>query len=228
MSQSFDNSWEEKYFNESSYRNHYPWSFIVSHAFGVLKKINLDRPLKILEIGCGTGNNLIFLAKEGFNTSGIDGSKTAISYAKSWSQRENLKIDFHLGDFSSLPFEDNEFDFIFDRAAISLSNFEGIKKTIDEMHRVLKTSGHAMINPYSDHCSSFHKTPNEDGTIKNIKYGTVFGAGGQVTFLGFGEIKKILKNKWIIRSFKHVSETEMSKPHREQHAEWQIIIKPVK
>jgi ubiquinone/menaquinone biosynthesis C-methylase UbiE len=228
MNSSFDKCWEGKYSNEAFYRNHYPWSFIVSHTLGSLKKNNIGRRLKILEIGCGTANNLMFLAKEGFDVYGIDGSATAINYAESWAKQEGVEIDLTTGDFSKLPYENNYFDFVFDRAALSLSNYEGIKRTISEIHRVINTTGEVFLNPYSDHCTSFYKTPDDDGTVCSIEYGTVLGATGQVTFLGLGELKKILKNSWTIKSLKHVTETEMATPHREVHAEWHVILEPIK
>jgi len=64
------------------------------------KKVNL------LEIGCGPGANIWFIAREGFHVTGIDGSETAIVKAKARLQKENLDAQLFIGDISNLPFED--------------------------------------------------------------------------------------------------------------------------
>jgi SAM-dependent methyltransferase len=76
----------------------------------------------VLEIGCGTGNNLWFLADAGFTIAGLDIAPTAIAIA-----RERLAclghtdVDLRIGDLFSLPWPDEAFDIVievFDAATI--------------------------------------------------------------------------------------------------------------
>lgn len=62
---------------------------------------------KILDIGCGTGNQLLSLARYGFDLSGVDASQDMINIAKN---RLGDRCEFKTGQAEDLPFSDNEFD----------------------------------------------------------------------------------------------------------------------
>jgi methyl halide transferase len=67
-----------------------------------------------LVVGCGTGDNSIFLSKSGFNTTGIDLSPLAIEKAKAKSEDLN-NCNFKVMDFLKGNIEKNFYDFVFDR-----------------------------------------------------------------------------------------------------------------
>ena len=62
---------------------------------------------KVLEIGCGFGNQLLYLSKLGLDMYGIDASPYMISLAKG---RLGNRCTLRTGMAEDLPFEDNEFD----------------------------------------------------------------------------------------------------------------------
>jgi len=72
-------------------------------------------PCKVLEIGCGTGDNAIYLAKNSFKVTACDASKTAISMARNKAQKEGASILFHYLDFLHEQVPGEPFDFVFDR-----------------------------------------------------------------------------------------------------------------
>ncbi len=51
---------------------------------------------KALDIACGEGRNSIFLAKEGFDVTGLDISETGLEKASKWMEREKLRIEFRI------------------------------------------------------------------------------------------------------------------------------------
>lgn len=73
------------------------------------KEIDLNKSLKILDVGCGTGRHSIELCKRGYNVTGIDLSESQLKRAKEKSKKENLKIEFLQCDARNLPFK-NQFD----------------------------------------------------------------------------------------------------------------------
>ena len=55
---------------------------------------------KALDIGCGTGTNVLYLAQRGFQTFGVDASKVAIKRAVAKAERQKAKCSFYLLDFT--------------------------------------------------------------------------------------------------------------------------------
>ena len=51
-------------------------------------------PCSALEIGCGTGDNAIWLSQEGFEVSGIDASEIAVEKAKEKAAKANVSCGF--------------------------------------------------------------------------------------------------------------------------------------
>jgi SAM-dependent methyltransferase len=73
------------------------------------------KPCKALEIGCGTGDNAIWLAQQNFQVVGIDASEVAIEKAKSKAGESNVKCDFIVSDIMTSRIEGAPFGFAFDR-----------------------------------------------------------------------------------------------------------------
>ena len=109
--------WEEKYSNGHSQK--YVWDELVSFYFSTLCKNKKIEPLEILEVGCGTGGNLNFFAEQGEIVTGIDASNSAISAAKSFFDKKQKVGNFVTGDFCDLPFNDDTFDVVIDRGALT-------------------------------------------------------------------------------------------------------------
>ena len=57
-------------------------------------------PGNILDIGCGTGTSVVFLASRGFEASGLDISRVAIRKAKSKAARHDVNCRFYRLDFA--------------------------------------------------------------------------------------------------------------------------------
>ena len=147
--------WEQEIYGQGQHLNRYPFDNVVSFIYRNYPRDKQRADIKILEIGCGAGNNCWFAAREGFNVTGIDGSVSAINFANERFANEGLKGNFIVGDFTSLPFNDTEFDIVFDRGSIVCCNLAGGKQAINEAGRVLKTNGLFFFNPYSQAHSSF-------------------------------------------------------------------------
>jgi ubiquinone/menaquinone biosynthesis C-methylase UbiE len=99
---------------------------------------------KILEVAPGPGYFAIELARlGGYQIIGLDISKTFVEIAQRNAAQAGAPVEFRLGSASDMPFESNQFDFIFCRAAFK--NFSEPVKALEEMHRVLKPGGRALI-----------------------------------------------------------------------------------
>lgn len=98
---------------------------------------------KILEIGCGQGANLWFLAKEGFDVYGIDISLSAIKKGEKYLAEayNNIKVKTKVGDVRNLPYKNNFFNLVIDCTAVQHIPFTDHKIAYKEIYRVLKPSG---------------------------------------------------------------------------------------
>ena len=85
---------------------------------------------KVLEIGCGTGHNSIWLAQNGFQVTGTDTSDIAIEKAKEKASEANVQCDFILIDFLQNIIQGAPFEFIFDRGCFHLLTSENHLRSI--------------------------------------------------------------------------------------------------
>jgi ubiquinone/menaquinone biosynthesis C-methylase UbiE len=104
---------------------------------------------KALDICCGAGTNTVYLAEKGFEVAGIDISPTAIGYAEKKAAYANVHVSFKVQDFLELPFEDEEFDFVFDMGCFHHVKPEDRATFINGVHRVLKKRGIYMLTCFS-------------------------------------------------------------------------------
>lgn len=99
---------------------------------------------RALEIGPGPGYFAIELAKlTQCEITGLDISQTFVDIARKNATEAGVRVDFRRGNASDIPFAAEAFDFIFCRAAFK--NFTEPVRALEEMYRVLKPGGHAVI-----------------------------------------------------------------------------------
>ena len=93
----------------------------------------------VLDVGCGTGNYTIELAKRGADVVGVDSSEEMLIWARQKAQGERLKVNFQVADALNLPFPDESFDLILSNGLLCF--LKEPEKALMEMHRVLKPGG---------------------------------------------------------------------------------------
>lgn len=104
---------------------------------------------RVLDICCGAGTNAVYLAKKGFEVAGIDISSRAIEYAREKARREGVLLRLVVGNFLELPFEDGEFDFVFDMGCFHHVRPWDREKFLGEVHRVLRMGGLYLLVCFS-------------------------------------------------------------------------------
>lgn len=97
---------------------------------------------KALDICCWVGTNTVYLAQQGFEVTGIDISSRAIEYAKEKARQAKVEIRFIVGNSVHLPFENSEFDFVFDMGCFHHIHVEDREAYIAGISRVLKKGEH--------------------------------------------------------------------------------------
>jgi len=93
---------------------------------------DLDRSVKILEVGSNLGNQLLSLQKMGFeNLYGIEVNSYAIEQAKA----NTKNINIIRGDVFDIPFKDRYFDIVFTSGVLIHIAPQDIKGALKEIHR---------------------------------------------------------------------------------------------
>jgi len=82
-----------------------------SHLMEIVAKTPIA-PCRVLEVGCGSGTNAIWLAEQGFTVTALDLSESALELAKNKKGIERCTLLLY--DFLEKPFPANSFDFVFD------------------------------------------------------------------------------------------------------------------
>lgn len=202
----WDKGWDELFTKNEWGR--YPDVEVVRFFERNFKKTDYDRKnLKVLEVGCGTGANLFYLAREGFNAFGIDGSKIAIERAKQRMQDEGLTADLETGDILSLPYENNTFDAVLDCECIYANSYKDSQKIMREINRVLKPGGMFFsltfaTGTYGDGNGTLLE--GEANTYTKINEGALHSEYGLIRFTSLEEISDLYGSEFELNSIEYV------------------------
>ena len=167
--------------------------------------------IRVLDIGCGPGANIWFLAREGYDIAAIDGAPTAIRQAHERLSAEGLigpgrEADLQVGNFARLPWPDGTFDAVTDIESISMNCCDVVEDALRQAHRVLKPGGMFFSKMFSRKTTGYDpKTEIEPGTMRDPKDGPCAGFG-HVHFFAETELRERLSEfadlnlDWVKRS----------------------------
>ena len=103
--------------------------------------IETHKPARAIDIGCGTGTNLITLAKAGWQVTGVDFAPRAIRLAKQKIKSSSTKADLHVRDATDLRGINGPFEFALDIGCFHSIHKAGKAKYLRELHRILAPNG---------------------------------------------------------------------------------------
>ena len=103
--------------------------------------IETHKPARAIDIGCGTGTNLITLAKAGWQVTGVDFAPRAIRLAKQKIKSSGTKADLHVRDGTDLRGINGPFEFALDIGCFHSIHPVGKAKYLKEIHRILAPNG---------------------------------------------------------------------------------------
>lgn len=135
----WDNIFKIKKENKSC--NQHPIEHVVVFVAKNYYRVPKREDIRVLEIGSGTGCNLAFLSKAGFQTYGLDHSAFAVEMAKEFLEERQCLAEIVHSCATSIPFESSFFDVCVESNSIHCNSTEDIIKIFDEIYRVLKIGG---------------------------------------------------------------------------------------
>jgi SAM-dependent methyltransferase len=144
-----------------------PWNLtdppeVLTH----LVKEGIIPPCKTVDLGCGMGNYAIYLAKEGFDVTGIDISAEAIRLASENAEKTGVMCNFIVGDLCrDWPDSAGNFGFAYDYEVLHHIYPRFRKKYIENVSRLLKPGAYylsvcfSVKDPYFGGTGKYRKTP---------------------------------------------------------------------
>lgn len=213
----WDPVWEQVF--QSREWGKYPPEHVVRFVAGNFYKAADRSTVRLLEIGCGPGVNVWFMAREGFAVAGIDGSPTAIRIARQRLTGEGLAADLQVGDFAQLPWLDDSFDGAVENVSFYTNPWSSIQIALHEVRRVLKPGAPFLSSFFTDQTWGYGlgEMVEPDGFV-NIRQGPLAGAG-------FCLFLKRTRVQDLFRDFSDVNVERISRTlDEEQHLAEQFVI----
>lgn len=119
-------------------------------------KNEMKKPSKVIELGCGAGNYVTYLASLGFTATGVDFSEKAIEIAINSSKAKKLDCKFIIADVVGDLLEvQDKYDFAYDWELLHHIFPENRKKYINNVYRILKPGGKYFSVCFSEENTQF-------------------------------------------------------------------------
>ena len=142
----------EKMFQARYQSGETPWDF-GRPDFNLIEAVTDNRipACRALDVGCGTGDNAIWLAGNGFQVTGVDVSDIALGRAREKAAKANAACVFVLADFLKDRVGCAPFGFVFDRGCFHTFDSksdkrrfaQGVAANLDEGGLWLTITGNA-------------------------------------------------------------------------------------
>lgn len=194
MSRNSSVDWDRDIYSKGEQLNHWPYSAVVSAFARLISRWGSDRQPKVLEVGSGAGNNLWLLEDLGFDVTGIEQSETAVEFSRRRLSGLGLSPRVEVGDMSNMPFEDEEFDFVLDRASVTQVEANNLPGVAREIHRVLRSPGSLFSFTL---LGESHPDKRFGRMLPNGSYdffeGGVFAAVGLTTFFSETSLRNLFR-----------------------------------
>lgn len=128
---------------------------------------------KVLD--CGAGGDcppLNLFCEYGFETCGIEYDQKQADLANEYGDRNGHELNIRVGDMRNLEFADESFGFVYSYNSIFHMTKADVKKSMDEMKRVLKKDGLMFVNFLSVEDHRYGDGPKVgDNEFEQIDYG---------------------------------------------------------
>jgi SAM-dependent methyltransferase len=132
--------------NPNTHASSYPPDVIEQSIAWIIETVPLAAGATILDLGCGPGLYASRLAKQGFQVSGMDYSRSSIAYAKAYAEEHQLDIQYRYQNYLTL--EDAN---LYDAVLLISGDFcplspDSRKLFLQNIHRALKDGGHFVLD----------------------------------------------------------------------------------
>jgi SAM-dependent methyltransferase len=108
----------------------------------------------VLDAGCGSGRNLLYFLKNGYEVYGIDPNAEAIEAVKALAKDtspKNPPTNFKVAKIEDLPFNNGYFDLVISSAVLHFADSEAhFENMLNSMWKAIKSGGYLFARLASD------------------------------------------------------------------------------
>ena len=98
----------------------------------------------VLDVGCGTGADAIYMVRRGLEVTAVDSSPTAIERARVRAEREDALPRFVLADFYEFAQGAGGFDFVYDWGLYHYARLVDLDRYLDALWRVTRPGSYYL------------------------------------------------------------------------------------
>ncbi len=144
----------------------------------------------VLDVGCGAGDNAIYLASRGFNVTGFDFSAKAISIAKQKASEKKVDVTFFTLDALKIGDIDKRFDTVIDFGLFHNLSGDKRKQYVRALSNVCVSKGQFLMLCVADQAGEYPVYPNRyPPTTSQDDIRAYFSEGWKIEWIRLGVAK---------------------------------------
>jgi tellurite methyltransferase len=165
------NRWDERYTAEGYFWDKVPLP-ICQKLIEIVKPSASYRP-KLIDLGCGEGRNVVFLAKNGFDATGVDISAAGLKKTVQYASEVGVQVETVQADLSQYQLQDS-YDVVFSTVTLQYLPADMREQCFAHYKEHTQKSGINLISVQVEK-PFLPSEPNDDPTRKAYRSGQLAG-----------------------------------------------------